>query len=214
MCKCSRFFGKEICFWDLYPILPPSNSFGPFYRLYYSGTFINEHLRRATTRYITAKSSGPDWNYNDFTECKATSQERPPLYILRITSSFIVPVSFSNSVWSVVRWHSGNSLKTRAIYRAKTWQIRRVWRHWALTIIHIHCACMHIIIIIIMCPAYSLLYEDWLYTCMHALWISSIIYMVKPRHQRPPGMQPLGCARFVSCMHKILSACVQLIIII
>ncbi len=98
VCKCSRFFGKEICFWDIYPILPPNNSFGPFYRLYYSGTFINEHLWRATTRYITAKSSGPDWNYNDFTECKATSQERLPLYIiiLHIMSSFIVPFSFSN----------------------------------------------------------------------------------------------------------------------
>ena len=32
----------------------------------YSGTSINDHLQRATTRYITAKSSGPDWNYNDF----------------------------------------------------------------------------------------------------------------------------------------------------
>ncbi len=30
----------------------------------YSGTSINDHLQRATTRYITAKSSGPDWNFN------------------------------------------------------------------------------------------------------------------------------------------------------
>ncbi len=35
---------------------------------YYSGTSINNHLQRATTRYKTAKNvnSGPDWNYNDF----------------------------------------------------------------------------------------------------------------------------------------------------
>ncbi len=32
----------------------------------YSGTSINDHLQRATTRYKTAKNSGPDWNYNDF----------------------------------------------------------------------------------------------------------------------------------------------------
>ncbi len=32
----------------------------------YSGTSINDHLQRATTRYIMAKSSGSDWNYNDF----------------------------------------------------------------------------------------------------------------------------------------------------
>ncbi len=33
---------------------------------FYSGTSINDHLQRATTRYKTAKNSGPDWNYNDY----------------------------------------------------------------------------------------------------------------------------------------------------
>ncbi len=29
-------------------------------------TSINDHLKRATTRYKTALNSGPDWSYNDF----------------------------------------------------------------------------------------------------------------------------------------------------
>ncbi len=57
----------------------------------YNGTFINDHLQRVTTRYKTAKTSDPDWNYNNF-----TSQKWPPLNKDHLAKSLFPNGSYEN----------------------------------------------------------------------------------------------------------------------
>ncbi len=58
--------------------------------IYYSGTSINDHLRRATTLFKTAKNLDLDRNYND---CNLSGTATS---LLRTTSSFLVLISFNN----------------------------------------------------------------------------------------------------------------------
>ncbi len=79
------------CVWFALDVSPANRADDPTVWKEKSDTPINDHLQRATTRYKTTKSSGPDWNYKFNVNHLST----------RTASSFLVPNQLN--AWKITR---------------------------------------------------------------------------------------------------------------